>query len=171
MTPRKCKGTTKAGKPCGSPPLRGSDFCLSHSPEEERESRGFGGAQEGSGRPPAAKPLRLLRERVEEEIDKWLAPFEDALSATQGVVVGNGPSARLEILPDHRTRMSAAEAVFDRVYGRPRQTTELVGDDLGGGDNVFVIPDNPEWHERVTGVLTETAPGGSNGASGNGRTG
>jgi hypothetical protein len=69
---------------------------------------GFGGLQQGSGRPKAPRASEVLRERVETQIDRWLAPFEDALGAVN-------PAGG----PDHRARMEAARAVLDRVYGKP----------------------------------------------------
>jgi hypothetical protein len=65
-----------------------------------------------------------LRDRVESDLSRWLAPFEDALTATNS----SGE-------PDHRTRMRASGLVLDRVYGRPAsQVSSLdgMGSDLNG---------------------------------------
>jgi hypothetical protein len=106
--PARCTATSRAGKPCGAVPLKGTDRCLAHSDEKTRESVGFGGRQEGAGRPRHRRPSEALRERVEGDVERWLAPFEAALGAV--TVTG---------APDHRLRIMAAERVLDRVYGRP----------------------------------------------------
>ena len=47
VTPRRgCKGAKGNGQPCGTPPLRGKQFCVWHSPdhaEEAAEARRLGG--------------------------------------------------------------------------------------------------------------------------------
>lgn len=75
------------------------------------------------GRPPT-KPHIILRKMVEENVEQWIQPYIDALQATKPVVVGNGPTAHVELLADDRARMQAAGEVFDRVYGKPKQTVE-----------------------------------------------
>ena len=105
---RICSSITGSGQQCRAAPLQGSDRCLAHSDQKTRDSTGFGGAQPGAGRPTAPRATDVLKERVEAELDRWLAPFEDAL----GAVSSSGE-------PDHRTRMSAASQVLDRVYGKP----------------------------------------------------
>lgn len=50
-----------------------------------------------------------------------------ALDAEYAVVVGGGDSARMEMVPDYELRVKAANAVLDRVYGRP--TTVVAGED------------------------------------------
>lgn len=159
-----CKGTTKAGKPCKAPPLKAGtviadvevsgDYCRAHDPTLPASAH-LSTLAEGhrNGRKPKAKPTEVLRLKVEAEIEKWLKPYEDALTADQGVVVGTGPQARLEVLPDHKTRMAAATAVFDRIYGKPRQAHELTGAE---GETLQVFDpreQNAEWTERVEGVV------------------
>lgn len=88
---------------------------------------GFGGIENGrKGGAATRKPrlIEVLRERVEADIDIWLSPFSDALSALN--TTGQ---------PDHRTRMSAAEAVLDRVYGKPTQRAEVEVDDPQGRES------------------------------------
>jgi hypothetical protein len=78
---------------------------------------GFGGPENASkGGAATRKPgaIELLRDRVESEIDVWLAPFADALCAEDR----NGK-------PDHAVRIRAAEAILDRAFGKPAQRAEL----------------------------------------------
>lgn len=127
----KCTATTKKGTACKASPLTGTDRCLAHSDDETRNSLQFVGGGPGSGRPKNPRAVDVLRDRIERDIDKVLNPLWEALDATSGVVVGNGPSAEVEILPDYRTRIAAARELLDRGYGRPKQQTELTGADGG----------------------------------------
>jgi hypothetical protein len=116
---RRCAGRNKAGEPCRARPLHDGDYCLAHD-EERRVAAGFGGAI----RTPDPKPLEVLRERVENEVETWLAPYRQAvtsavLNATyEGEVIASS-------VPDLGARISAAEKVFDRIYGRPKQVSEV----------------------------------------------
>ncbi len=80
---------------------------------------GFGGSQDGSGRPASPRATDILKAQVESEIGRWLTPFEDALDATT-----------LKGEPDHRTRITAAGLVLDRVYGKPTPQTVTKSPDL-----------------------------------------
>ena len=126
-----CTGTTKAGNPCKAPALHGSDTCISHSPKEVQESAGFGGSQPGAGRPPNPRAVDLLRERIEGNIDRWLAPLEEALEATKVVVSGKDGEGFAEVYPDFAIRLRAVAEGFDRAYGKPKQATEVSGPDGG----------------------------------------
>lgn len=128
---RACKSKTKAGKACSRPPVTGTEFCIAHSPKELRDKKGFGGAQPGSGQPRKPRLVETLREKVEAEIEDWIRPFYEGQTATRHVVVGNGPSAHVEEVVDIPTRMAASREIFDRIEGKPRQTTELTGADGG----------------------------------------
>ncbi len=132
---RRCKGENAQGEDCGAAPLKGSDFCLAHSDQETRASTGFGGPQEGSGRPRNPRAVDILRERLEQQADAVLNVLWDGLEADTHTVVGSGESAELEILPDHRVRLLAAKEILDRAYGRPKQATEVSG---VGGDAIKV---------------------------------
>jgi hypothetical protein len=124
MSRRKCQARTKAGKPCKATPLKGSSTCLAHD-EKAREKAGFGGAQEGAGRPANPRFTDLLRSEVQERAREVFAPLIDGLTATRWVVVGNGPSAHVEEVPDIPTRIGAAREIMDRVEGKPRQTSDV----------------------------------------------
>lgn len=120
--PKRCTSTTKHGNPCKAGPLHGTGKCISHTSKEVQRRAGFGGPQPGSGRPAKPKAIDMLRERIEAEIDRWLRPFEEGLLADRGVVVGNGPKAYVDYVPDYPTRLRAAAEALDRVYGRPAQS-------------------------------------------------
>lgn len=130
MSDRACKATTKAGKPCKAPPLDSGDFCIAHD-RNSKKDLGFGGSQPGSGRPPKPRIVDVLRERVENEIDEWLEPFYEGRTATRHVVVGNGPTAHVEEVPDIPTRMAASREVLDRTHGKSKQVNEITGADGG----------------------------------------
>lgn len=62
----------------------------------------------------------------------------EALDAERPVVVGNGPHATMEMVPDHDVRLKASEVLFSRLYGKPRQ--EVTGED-GAPLMGAVVPD------------------------------
>jgi hypothetical protein len=120
---RTCKGTNSQGKPCKAAPLTDSDYCLAHADEKTRVSTGFGAP--GNGRPRKPRAVDVLRERIEANIDRVLDPLWDALTADRAMVVGNGPTAHVELASDHPTRIAAARELLDRAYGRTRQSSEV----------------------------------------------
>lgn len=108
--------------------MKGQKVCLAHADEQTRASVGFGGREAGAmgGRPPAPRAVDVLRERLEANIDRVLAPMFAALEAEMVITVGDGMGAEhMESLIDHNTRMRAAQLILDRVHGRPRQTTDV----------------------------------------------
>ena len=125
MGKRQCKGTNKQGQPCGSPPVHESDYCLSHG-GKDWQSVGFGGAQPGAGRPPNPKPLEIMRERVEAEVDALLEPYFRAVKGAMlyGTQQRTG-EIRLSEFPDIGARINAAEKLFDRVYGKPTTQADI----------------------------------------------
>ena len=129
----RCSAQTKRGTPCKANALKDTDppVCMAHSDEEVQESAGFGGAQPGSGRPRKPTSIDFLREWFQEHEGALLDTLTEALTAQRGVVVGNGPSAELEMVPDHETRLRAFREALDRFYGRPRQAVEVTGEDGG----------------------------------------
>lgn len=92
------------------------------------------------GRPRLPKPMDLARQLVEQHIAALLRPHFKALglllhddgSTTQlhagAVVVHQGEATDIE---DLGAQIAAARELLDRVYGRPRQQTELTGADGG----------------------------------------
>lgn len=114
MSKRRCHATTRKGAACQAAPLSERDVCLAHADADTRALVGFVPDAGALGGRPAKPPvLDVLRERVEAEIDRCIAPFEEALAATR-----NGE-------PDHAIRLRAAESVLDRLYGKPTHKTEL----------------------------------------------
>lgn len=72
-----------------------------------------------AGRPRNPRAIDVLTDRVEGDIERWIAPYEDALLATRGGA------------PDHSVRLRAAEAILDRAYGKPTQRAQV---ELDHGD-------------------------------------
>lgn len=151
MDRQKCAGTNKSGKPCGCYAMRGDEFCLSHGDQERKESAGFGGSQPNAGRPRNPRAVDVLRERIEADVDRVLKPLFDALEAEQAMVVGHGRNAHLEMVPDDRIRIVAANALLDRGYGKPRQSIAHTGPD-DGPVNVRVALDD-EQRKALSDVL------------------
>lgn len=155
---RACAGTTKAGKPCRAPALKATGYCMVHGPEEVRESKGFGGPQEGAGRPALPKPTELARQLIEKNVIPVLRPHFAALGVTlhddgtctydptAGAKVlhkeaGEGGTTYATTIDDLAAQIAAAERLLDRVYGKPKQATELSGP---GGDAVRVEGGAPD---------------------------
>jgi len=116
VSDRRCQGTNRAGDPCGAAPLTGSRWCSAHDPQRPAATR-FGSREQAAEaatgvqrRTPSL--TEKLRERVEQESDRIIDPYFEALDA--------GESAEL--------RMRAATALLDRVFGRPRQALELAAE-------------------------------------------
>ena len=147
MGKRKCNGIKDDGSACGAAPLKDNDYCLAHSDQETRELIGFGGAQPGAGRPAKPKPSEIARELVEEHIESTIRPHFNALGY-EVVIDENG--AHLEEKSDGGAKLygeskdgyinvsehddlgamiQASEKLLDRVYGRPKQVSEVSGPD------------------------------------------
>jgi siroheme synthase (precorrin-2 oxidase/ferrochelatase) len=74
----------------------------------------------------------VLKQRLENDIDRVLKPLFAALEAERSVVVGNGPTAHVETVEDIPTRIAAARELLDRAYGRSKSSSEitLISDDV-----------------------------------------
>jgi len=130
---RRCKGTNKAGGPCGVVPQKGKDWCRAHDPDLSGKDR-FGSPEQAAtanpaGRPRTPKVIELLSQRAEAEADRIVGTLLEQLGAERAVVVGNGPLAYVDSVPDAPARLRAVAEILDRVAGKPRQTTELSGPD------------------------------------------
>lgn len=112
------------------------------------------------GRKKKVHPYDVLRKRFEEEAERYFKPFEDSLQAMKAVVVGNGGSARIELVEDMLTRMRAAEAVMDRIYGRPKQVNEITGAD--GGALEVKVPDDEARKAALAEILSSSGALGKN---------
>lgn len=158
-----CSGINKAGGPCGAHPLKGTDHCAAHpispdsarfgSPEQARE------AAKSAGRPRLPKPTDVARRLIEENVAVVLRPHFRALGHDvevddQGVhlvpVEGGGAKlhgtskdgyVRVSDHDDLGAQMTASEKLQDRVWGRPKQQTEISGPDGGPLEVVPIAPD------------------------------
>ena len=162
---RVCSATTILGHPCTAGraiiTYKGKDYlslwCFAHIPNRLREKWGVGqwGNKKdnayGRNRPPNAN--QILKEMVENEIAEWLKPYLEALSAEKPVVVGTGPHAHIEMVADVRARQAAADSVMDRVYGKPKQTTELTGAE--GGPIAVDVPVDKDRELEVARILAD----------------
>lgn len=143
MTKPRCAATTKKGTPCKAVPRNDTGLCNAHSPKEVQEASGFGGAQPNSGRPKLPKVTDLARQRVEQAVEALLEPYFRTLGVEfdQAGRVVRVPGAKLvhkdqngtfvTDIDDLGARIMAAEKLLDRVYGKPRQSTEVTGPDGG----------------------------------------
>lgn len=166
-----CTGTTKSGKPCKANPLKGKLYCSAHDPETPASARFGSRAQATSagkkgGRPKQPRVVDILKERFEDEADEWLGALKEALNANEAYTVGFGEHAYVEMVPDHKTRLKALDMAFDRVYGRPKQQTEITGANDGPLEIVtpIVRPDSsPVSQLMQSGILPLAVNGNGNG--------
>lgn len=151
----KCRATTKKGKPCRAYALAGRETCLAHADAETRESVGFVADNGKGGRKPLPKPTDVARRLVEQHVEVTLAPH----FATLGYRVERDEAGELSIVADESlgariygeskdgdirmtdhadlgAQITAAEKLLDRIYGRPKQATEVTG-----ADGAPLIPD------------------------------
>lgn len=124
---RRCTAKTKAGKRCRAAPRHDTGYCNAHSPKETQESAGFGGSQEGAGRPRLPRPHELMRERIEEDLERILRPYFDAIDNAVVTSVSMG-EVTVSDVKDLGARIAAAEKLLDRVYGKSRQAVEHTGE-------------------------------------------
>ena len=117
----------------------------------------------GQGRKKKRTASQIMRERFEAEADRYLAPLEKALEAMRPVVVGNGASAHVQMHPDFPTQLRAANDILDRIYGRPKQVSEITGAD---GDAIEVhVPNDTDRKQALAAVLASAGALGSATAS------
>lgn len=159
---RACTGTTRKGKPCKAAALKGRDVCLAHADEETRISANF---QQGPrpGRRPLPKPTELARQLVERHAAAILRPHFKALGLmlhddgsttplTNGaIVVHQGEATTIE---DLGAQIAAARELLDRVYGKPKQATEVTGADGGPIEHV-TVPAGLDRAGEVASILQE----------------
>lgn len=160
----RCGQTTKAGHPCPTVcpkvTLRGKKYqlktCIPHAGQAIQKELNFGqgGPTPGCGQKKRPNPHTILRERVEADVDRYLKPLEDALVAMKAVVVGNGGSAHVQMVEDLGLRIKAVNDILDRVYGRPKQVTELTGTD--GAPLEVLVPNDDERRQALAAVLAST---------------
>lgn len=158
-----CTATTNAGNPCPQKAavvtIKGKQYklktCVMHAPDPIKMAIGIHPTQNlGQGRKKNKTALDLVRERIEGEAERYLQPLEDALIALKAVVVGNGASAHIEYTDDLALRVDTAFKILDRVYGKPKQTTELSG--VGGDAIEIIVPSDDERKQSVAAILAST---------------
>lgn len=86
---------------------------------------GFGGSQEGAGRPRRPREIELIQDVAEEFRDQLRAVYSEGLTATRSVVVWTGETATVEEVPDHGHRLKTAQEIQDRLHGKPRASTDV----------------------------------------------
>lgn len=126
----RCKAKTKKGKRCRNGAVV-DGVCLSHAPRNVKDERGFGGSQEGSGRPRLPRPHEVLREKIEADIESWLAPLIVARGKGKPIKTWDGKQHKIIYVDDPELGMKATKLAFSLVYGKPRQPLEITGEDGG----------------------------------------
>jgi hypothetical protein len=167
---RRCQAKTKAGRRCRATPRRDTGLCNAHSPKKVQESAGFGGAQEGAGRPRLPGPHELARKLVEENIRHVVRPFFRTLGLDleeDGSVTECGGAIKFQWagvnepaleMVDLGAQILAAEKLLDRIYGKPRQQLEHVGDPERPVEFDGELRLDAETREAISGLLTRRAP-------------
>jgi hypothetical protein len=78
------------------------------------------------GRPRVSEENKgMLQALTPKVIQRWA----EGLDAERPVVVGNGPSARMEMVADHAERRQSGKQIWEAFYGKPAQ--EITGSDGG----------------------------------------
>lgn len=180
MNARACKGTTRKDTPCEAKPLKAGsviegvtvngNHCRAHDPDLPDSAR-FGSraqAKEAAklgGRPPMPKPTEVARQLVERHVYAVLRPHFKALGLeleddgsvtpmTLGAVLTGESKDGIVIaskIEDLGAQIAAAEKLLDRVYGRPKQSTEISGPDGGPVEMVPVAQDRGDQVARILG--------------------
>lgn len=154
-----CEALTQDGRECPlfaqAVRLRGKRYqlktCVMHaSPAIKKE---LGVDQPGPGRKQKVSAIEVLQRRVEEDIKRYLKPYEEALRAKRAVVVGNGASAHIQMVEDTNIRLKAAGEILDRVFGKPKQVTELQG---GDSPVEITVPQDTQRQRDVAAILAES---------------
>lgn len=127
--------------------------CYAHLSRELLDKLQLRGIGQKVGRPPKPRNVDILKEQVESDIAEYLAPYREAMQAMKQVVVGNGPHARMVEVPDHRTRLQAVEAIYDRIYGKPKQSTEI---QATVNMEPVEVPTDTERENAVARILAES---------------
>jgi hypothetical protein len=146
-----CKGKTKKGTRCKAHPLKGTDHCLAHSDADTRASVGFTPeAGHLGGRPPLPRPTETARRLIEANQAAVLRPHfrvlgYDVVETPDGLELAalDGGGAKVygteqrtgrvvvSEYDDLGAHVTASEKLQDRVYGRPKQATEITGPEGG----------------------------------------
>ena len=186
---RVCAAKNKQGQPCKAAPLNGHETCIAHADEKTRTSADFGNGPR-PGRPRNPRPSEIARRLIESHELALQRPYWRAL----GYDVRIGPDG-LELLElegggakiygvsakdgvvyvsehdDLEAMQRAAERLQDRVYGKPKQVTELTGAEGGPVLTSVLPPEDPAHSLEVASVLSRVhrepaANGNGNGSNG-----
>lgn len=179
-----CSGFTKDDRPCGMFPMRkpastdGKRYCVTHHPdvsdEEKLRHRQLGGAAFASRYP---KPHELLRRIVEARPDAFIRPHLEALGLEVEFSPGDNGTVDIEVhevgdgavlfgvskdgdvvISGHKdleAQQRAAERLFDRVYGKPKQADKVHGSHEDP-DPPTIIPYDEQRQAEVAGILAST---------------
>ena len=146
----------RKGETCGKETWRGTNACWGHQPKEVKEEVGFGGAQEGSGRPRIPRPSELiiqkLEQRAEELADKIL---QIAIEGSKTVVVpgGRDDPGFTEEVEDQQLQLRATQYAIDHLIGKAVQRNELVG----GGEPVQIdLTPSDEKARKIAQAIKES---------------
>lgn len=169
----------KAGTVIEGVAVKGN-FCRAHDPDLPESAR-FGSraqAKEAAklgGRPPMPKPTDIARRLIEENELALQRPYwrtlgydvvigEEGLELIQlqaGGAKVHGESKEGDIVPsdidDLGAQQEAAERLWNRVYGKPKQTQEITGAE---GGPVEIVPVTRAKAKQVKGVLGLVGAGG-----------
>jgi hypothetical protein len=154
MTKRACEGTTTAGKPCGANPLKPGTViegvtvkgkhCRIHDPDLPASAQFPPRTPEQmGGRPKKPTATEIERRLVEEHAIAWQRPYwrvlgYDLVMAENGPVLleredggaklfGESKDGYINVSShdDLGAMIAAAEKLRDRVFGRPKQSSEV----------------------------------------------
>lgn len=172
----RCHATNKQGEPCAAAPLTGKNYCGAHDPELPESSR-FGSVAQAKeaaklgGRPRNPRPTERLQQIVEENLHVFLRPHlltlgleinaDGSISPTNGGMGARmfGESKDGEIVAseyeDLGAQIEAVEKVFNRVYGRPKQVSEVSGPD--GGPVTTALVTDPKLSEEALDLLARAS--------------
>ena len=120
----------KAGKPCRAYARSGKATCMGHADKAEKAEAGFGGAENGAKGGEARRVPKLtevLRAKVEDRADEIMDRLLEGLDAERSIVVGTGPKAYVESVPDLEMRLRTIREILDRLEGRPKSVSEFSG--------------------------------------------
>ncbi len=99
-------------------------WCIQHDKDLPDSAR-IGGPQPGSGRPRKPRVVDVILASITERAGEIDAGLWEATKAERAVVVGNGPTAHMEMVPDWPTRIAAYRELMDRGHGKPKQSSEV----------------------------------------------
>jgi hypothetical protein len=151
------EGVIVSGKYCRTHDATLPDLARFGSHAQARE------AAKLAGRPPMPKPTEVMRNLIEESVEAIIAPH----FRTLGLKLERGDDGRLHAVVDPTggakifgeskegeinmtkfddlgAHIAAAEKLLDRVYGKPKQSTELTGAEGGAVEIVPVSRDKAD---------------------------